>query len=139
MMGASPWAAGRGTTRRSSHVRRTTTRTIALVTSLAISGATGTAAATAAPTAQSPSVTASVAADGQTYDYVSGTTTDPRASALLAAARAHLPADWRAREGGALERFGVEPSAARDALRRAIDPTQYQCAPTRLDAYVDGV
>ena len=120
-------------------MRRTTTRTIALVTSLAISGATGTAAATAAPTAQSPSVTASVAADGQTYDYVSGTTTDPRASALLAAARAHLPADWRAREASALERFGVEPSAARDALRRAIDPTQYQCAPTRLDAYVDGV
>ncbi|WP_020144554.1 hypothetical protein [Terracoccus sp. 273MFTsu3.1] len=122
-------------------MRRTTTRTIALVTSLAISGATGAAAATAAPAAQtqSRSVTASVATDGQTYDYVSGTTTDPRASALLAAARAHLPADWRAREASALERFGVEPSAAQEALGRAIDPTQYQCAPTRLDAYVDGL
>jgi hypothetical protein len=132
-------------------VRRTTTRTIALVTSLAISGATGAAVATAAPAAQSQTQTqdqtratdtavpTSVAGTGHTYDYVAGTTNDPRAAALIAAARAHLPADWRTRRASALERFGVEPSAAQDALGRAIDPTTYQCAPTRLDAYVDGI
>jgi hypothetical protein len=62
--------------------------------------------------------------------------TDPAASRLLAAARAHLPADWRARQAAALERFGIDRSAAQEALERAIDPTQYLCAPTRLDAYV---
>jgi hypothetical protein len=36
-------------------------------------------------------------------------------------------------------RLGVEASAPREALERAIDPTQYQCAPTHLDAYVDGL
>lgn len=122
-------------------MRRTTTRTIALVTSLAISGATGTAVAAAAPAAQSQTqgVGAFVAADGHTYDHATGTTSDPRAASLLAAARAHLPADWRARQARALARFGIERSAAQDALGRAIDPTQHQCAPTRLDAYVDGL
>ena len=124
-------------------MRRTTTRAIAIVTSLAISGATGAAVATSAAASQSQTrasdVSTSVASDGHAYDYASGATTDPRAAALLAAARAHLPSDWRARESAALERFGVEPSAAQDALVRAIDPTHYQCAPTRLDAYVDGI
>ena len=118
-------------------MRRTTTRTIALVTSLAISGATGAAVATATPTTSSAtSAAASVATDGHTYDVVAGTTSDPRAARLLASARAHLPVDWRTRQVVALERFGIDPSAARDALERAIDPSQYQCAPTRLDAYV---
>ena len=120
-------------------MRRTTTWTIALVASLAISGATGTAVATAATSGPAQSGPSFIAANGYTYDLASGTTSDPRAAALLAAARAHLPADWRARESTALGRFGVEPSSAQDALERAIDPTRYQCAPTQLDAYVDGV
>lgn len=118
-------------------MRRTTTWSIMLVTSLAISGATGATVASAATTTSSAS--ASVAADVHTYDVVSGTTSDPHAAQLLASARARLPVDWRARQAVALERFGIGPSAARDALERAIDPSQYQCAPTRLDAYVRGL
>jgi hypothetical protein len=124
-------------------VRRTTTWTIALVTSLAVSGATGTAVAAAAtspqPQTQTQDRSAFVAADGHTYDYASGTTSDPRAADQVAKIRTLLPADWRSRQAAALARFGVEPSAAQDALGRAIDPTRYQCAPTRLDAFVDGV
>jgi hypothetical protein len=124
-------------------VRRTTTWTIALVTSLAVSGATGTAVAAAAtspqPQTQTQDRSAFVAADGHTYDYASGTTSDPRAAGQVAKIRTLLPADWRSRQAAALARFGVEPSAAQDALGRAIDPTHYQCAPTRLDAFVDGV
>ncbi|GGN02847.1 hypothetical protein GCM10009721_32580 [Terrabacter tumescens] len=128
-------------------MRMTTTWTTAIVASLAISGITGAAAASAASAPQMQTQTQSqtragsafVAADGHTYDYASGTTSDPRAAALLAKVRSLLPADWRARQAAALSRFGVEPSAAQDALGRAIDPTQYQCAPTRLDAFVDGI
>jgi hypothetical protein len=124
-------------------VRMTTTWTTALVASLAISGITGAAAASAASVprmqTQTQAGSAFVAADGHTYDYASGTTSDPRAAALLATVRSLLPADWRARQAAALSRFGVERSAAQDALGRAIDPTQYQCAPTRLDAFVDGI
>lgn len=140
MMGRVAPAPGGGTTPKELSVRRTTTRTIALVTSLAISGATGAAVATAAPTtssaASASSAAASVATDGHTDDVVAGTTSDPRAARLLASARARLPADWRARQAVALQRFGIEQSTARDALERAIDPTQYPCAPTRLVAYV---
>ena len=107
-------------------MRRTTTGTIALVASLAISGATGAVAASAAAV--------SSAASSQT-----ASATASQASALLAAAHAQLPSDWDARRAAAVKRFGVEPSAARQALGRAIDPTQYQCAPTKLDAYVDGI
>lgn len=124
-------AGGRDT--KEHHVRRTTTGTIALVTSLAISGATGAMAATAAPqSATSP--TSSQAVPAQT-----GPTLDPQAGALLAAAGINLPADWDARRAAVQARFGVEPSAAQDALGRAIDPTQYQCAPTPLDAYVGSI
>ncbi|NUQ32782.1 MAG: hypothetical protein HOP99_08205, partial [Dermatophilaceae bacterium] len=58
---------------------------------------------------------------------------------LLATIEADLPADWTARKAAALERFGIERSTAQEAVERAIDPTQYQCAPTRLDAYVGGL
>lgn len=114
-------------------MRRTTTGAIALVTSLAISGATGAMAATAAPQPATPP-TASQAVQAQ-----AGPSPDPQADALLAAAGVHLPSDWDARRAAALKRVGVEPSAAQEALGRAIDPTQYQCAPTPLDAYVGSI
>jgi hypothetical protein len=143
MMVALLSAAGRGTTRRDSHVRRTTTWSIALVTSLAISGATGATVASAAATTTAPAAAGAaataVSTNGYTYDYATGATTDPRAASLVAALRAHLPADWRARQARALDRLGLDRSAAQEALERAIDPTQYQCSPTRLDAYVKGV
>jgi hypothetical protein len=107
-------------------VRRTTTWSIALVTSLAISGATGAAVASAATTTT-------------TQPAAAVASTDSRAASLLAVLRARLPADWSARQARALDRFGVDRSAAQDALDRAIDPTRYQCSPTRLDTYVKGV
>ncbi|HET9633758.1 MAG TPA: hypothetical protein VFP73_15270 [Terrabacter sp.] len=101
-------------------MRRTTTGAIALVTSLAISGAiAGASTATAATAA--PVATAAAAGS-------------PSARAGI-----DLPSDWEARRAAAAKRFGIEPSAAQEALGRAIDPTQYQCAPTRLDAYVGGI
>ncbi|GAB3884167.1 neutral zinc metallopeptidase [Terrabacter terrigena] len=122
-------------------MRRTTTWSIALVTSLAISGATGATAASAATTtpvvAGAPAATAG--ANGYTYDIATGTTNDPGSASLIARLRANLPADWKARQAAALGRFGIERSAAQEALERVIDPTQLQCAPTRLDAYVAGV
>jgi len=101
--------------------------------------ATPTSAASATSAAASSSPTAFVAPNGHTYDLVTGVTDDPRAAALVARAMASLPAGWQARRQAAVARLGVEASAPREALERAIDPTQYQCAPTRLDAYVDGL
>ncbi|MGO4599641.1 hypothetical protein [Terrabacter sp. 2RAF25] len=112
-------------------MRRTTTWSIALVTSLAISGATGATVASAASTTTPSAAGASAAATGPA--------TAPSSASLLAALRARLPADWKARQAAALSRLGVERSAAQEALERAIDPSQYRCAPTRLDAYVGGV
>ncbi|NUS41139.1 MAG: hypothetical protein HOP97_05895, partial [Terrabacter sp.] len=107
-----------------------TTWSIALVTSLAISGATGATVAAAATTAPVAAGTAAVTVGGSQ---------DPTTARLLATIEADLPADWRARKAAALERFGIERSTAQEAVERAIDPTQYQCAPTRLDAYVGGL
>ena len=101
-------------------MRRTTTGAIALVTSLAISGAIAGASTATAATAAPPGAVASAGSS-------SGT------------AHIDLPSDWDARRAAAAKRFGIEPSAAQEALGRAIDPTQYQCAPTRLDAYVGGI
>lgn len=120
---------------------------VALVASLSLSLggaglAVGAGAASAAPTSATSaavSPTAFVAPNGHTYDLSTGATDDPQAAALLARARAFLPADWQARRQASVARLGVEASAPREALERAIDPTQYQCSPTRLDAYVDGL
>jgi hypothetical protein len=112
-------------------VRRTTTWSIALVTSLAISGATGATVASAATTI-APTAAAAPSATG-------ATTHDPTTARLLATIEANRPADWEARQAAALDRFGVERSAAQEVVERVIDPTQHQCAPTRLNAYVGGV
>ena len=111
-------------------MRRTTTWSIALVTSLAISGATGATVASAATTI-APTAAAAPAATGATHD--------PTTARLLATIQANLPADWKARQAAALDRFGIERSDVQEALESAIDPTQHQCAPTRLNAYVAGV
>ncbi|MFM6850339.1 MAG: hypothetical protein ACKOVB_14705 [Terrabacter sp.] len=117
-------------------MRRTTTWSIALVTSLAISGATG---ATVASAATGTTATVAAGAPAATGTPPTNPTGDPRTARLLATIEAHLPADWKARQAAALDRFGIERSAAQEALERAIDPTQHQCAPTKLDAYVGGV
>ncbi|GAA5144015.1 hypothetical protein GCM10023340_10790 [Nocardioides marinquilinus] len=62
-----------------------------------------------------------------------------------------LPADWEQRRDEARGRFGIDHSPVEDILAgkldRAIaaspdgviDPTDYECAPTALDAYVDTI
>lgn len=64
---------------------------------------------------------------------------------------AHLPSDWQQRRDAARQRFDIDHSPAEDILNgkvqqaaaattsSAIDPTQYQCAPTPLDGYVDSI
>lgn len=65
-----------------------------------------------------------------------------------------LPADWQKRRDAAHQRFGIDHSpvetilksklakakaAAGGKIARDIDPTQYDCGPTKLDAYVDSI
>jgi hypothetical protein len=45
----------------------------------------------------------------------------------------------QARSEAAADRFGIEPSPARGLVERAINPGDYECGPTDLDAYVDGL
>ena len=45
--------------------------------------------------------------------------------------------DLTARLDAARERLGLPPSPAAEALERVINPGDYQCGPTQLDAYVD--
>jgi hypothetical protein len=70
--------------------------------------------------------------------------TAPAAAARPAATTAtpsavRLPANWEARRDAAAARLGLEPSPATVAVRRAINPGDYECAPTQLDAYVSGL
>jgi hypothetical protein len=63
------------------------------------------------------------------------TTVDPAISAWDAL----LPDDWAARREAAAARLGIESSPATEALERVINPDDYECGPTDLDAYVDGL
>lgn len=47
-----------------------------------------------------------------------------------------LPADWAARRDAAAARVHLTPSPAEQAVGRVIDPGDYECGPTALDAYV---
>lgn len=85
----------------------------------------------------------------------SGAPSAPNASASSTAARleritAKLPSDWRARLSRTNSRLGITDSPVQQVLksklahtgapgRTAIDPTQYSCGPTKLDAYVDSL
>ncbi|GAA2756240.1 hypothetical protein [Actinopolymorpha rutila] len=61
-------------------------------------------------------------------------TAAPAAAVAPAATRTAL-----ARSGEAADRFGIDRSPARAAVERAIDPGDYQCGPTDLDAYVSAL
>jgi hypothetical protein len=70
--------------------------------------------------------------------------TAPAAAARPAATTAtpsavRLPADWQARRDAAAARLRLEPSPATVAVRRAINPGDYECAPTQLDTYVSSL
>lgn len=59
----------------------------------------------------------------------------PVATAAQAATPAAAPAAWSPGGGAA----AVEPSPARAAVERVINPGDYQCGPTAFDTYIDGV
>ncbi|MEO9323654.1 hypothetical protein ABFT23_09205 [Nocardioides sp. C4-1] len=64
-----------------------------------------------------------------------------------------LPANWEQRRDAARQRFGIDHSPVEDVLAgkmehaeaqwrdgaAVIDPTDYECGPTALDGYVDGI
>lgn len=64
----------------------------------------------------------------------SASTTAAASSTDRAAATASLNA------GNAADaRVGIDSSPVREALKRAINPGDYQCGPTRFDSYIDGL
>ena len=77
------------------------------------------------------------AQDGYTYDLVTMTTDDPRALAVMAELDATVP-DWREQVSAArVANPGEQP--VYDAVNRAINPDDYECGATPLDAYVDEI
>lgn len=74
---------------------------------------------------------------GYTYDLVNLTTDDPRAQEVLAELDEAVPG-WRAKLADAsVDAPGEQP--IEDAIRRAINPDDYQCGTTPLDDYVDAI
>ncbi|MGD8149892.1 hypothetical protein [Ornithinimicrobium sp. Y1694] len=72
-----------------------------------------------------------------TYDLVTMTTDDPRALALMDQLDATVP-DWREQfSSPRLSSPGEQP--VKDAINRAINPDDYECGATPMDAYVDGI
>lgn len=87
----------------------------------------------------SPAIAADVedAQDGYTYDLFNLTTDDPRAEAVFEQLD-QIDPQWRERLADpALDRPGE--AALRDAINRAINPEDYECGATPLDAYVDEI
>lgn len=79
---------------------------------------------------------------------------DDRARELYDKIVAKLPADWQQRQAEMRERAGIEPSpleqmvstkirkagwASSSSRSSVINPDDYQCSTTRLDAYVDSI
>jgi hypothetical protein len=61
-------------------------------------------------------------------------TTAPASSTAQATSTATLSAG-----NAAAARVGIDPSPVHEALKRAINPGDYQCGPTRFDSYIDGL
>lgn len=77
------------------------------------------------------------ATEGYTYDLVTMTTDDPRALAVIEQLDATVP-DWREQvRSASLAAPGEQPVL--DAVNRAINPDDYECGATPLDAYVDEI
>ncbi|MFX0537232.1 hypothetical protein ACQBAT_06175 [Ornithinimicrobium sp. Y1847] len=72
-----------------------------------------------------------------TYDVITMTTDDPRAQAVLAELDAQVPG-WRAKVQAAREAAPAEQPVL-EAVNRAINPDDYVCGATALDAYVDEI
>jgi hypothetical protein len=70
------------------------------------------------------------------YDFYNGTTTDPRLRAQLKAVRAKLPAGFQEQQQEMREDLGIDPRALSE-LQSAIDPDDFVCGPTGLNAFVN--
>jgi hypothetical protein len=57
-------------------------------------------------------------------------------AATAAPTAVRLPANWQARRDAVATKIRLEPSPTTEAVRRAINPDDYACAPTALDTYV---
>lgn len=77
------------------------------------------------------------AAEGYTYDLLTFETDDPRAEAVFAELDQIMP-DWRERLA-ARQLDDPGEVALLAALNRAINPGDYECGPTPLDAYVEEI
>jgi hypothetical protein len=77
---------------------------------------------------------ASVALAIGTTPVATGATTGTARASVHSTSRTAL-----AHSQSSADRFGIDRSPARRAVDRAINPDDYQCAPTDLDAYVGGL
>jgi hypothetical protein len=64
---------------------------------------------------------------------------DPEGQARLDAITALLPENWRERLARFRAQLGIEPSPVGRVVAQVIDPSQYECEPTGLTEYVDGL
>lgn len=76
------------------------------------------------------------AAEGYTYNLLTGETDDPRAAAVLAQLD-QIDPQWRQKLAERLDSPGEVELLA--ALQRAINPEDHQCGLTPLDAYVEEI
>lgn len=104
---------------------RSTRSTLATVAALALAGSLGAAGAVPSASAvpqSSPSVVR---------------TADPRADVLIAKARAVLGSQADARVRALDSTLGTDAETLRARLATAINPADYQCAPTEFDTWVE--
>lgn len=100
------------------------------------------------------SSSASAATAGNNHQAVASQAKAVDSKALYERILKKLPADWQARRDAARQRVGIEESPVTAVLKTklskmtaaskgrsaaAIDPSDYECGPTKLDAYVDKI
>ncbi|MDE9364607.1 hypothetical protein PZ938_03235 [Luteipulveratus sp. YIM 133132] len=95
----------------------------------------GTALPSHAATQPQPSPSAKI------YNATSDVTAKDRAT--MDRILAKLPADWQTRRDAVLKEHHLEASPVRDVVQakvaNVINPDDYDCGPTKLDAYVDSI
>lgn len=69
------------------------------------------------------------------YDVSRHQTTDRAAAAQVRAILDHLPADWQANRDAFLDKAGIEPSPAEDAIIAYLE--RANCEETELNAYIE--
>ncbi|YAL81859.1 hypothetical protein ACMYYO_07830 [Dermacoccaceae bacterium W4C1] len=94
------------------------------------------------------------AASGQGVPAASDTATKTKAEKIAERIEKKLPKDWKARKAAMDKKLGIEREPAQEAAlakvakaakakksgqTRAINPDDYQCSETKLDAYVDSI